>query len=50
LERKNLQEKDQLEYLGIDVMTISILILEGEHGRTWTGVMWLRIGARVGLM
>jgi hypothetical protein len=50
LERKYLQEKDQLEYLGIDVMTILILILKGEHARTWTRYIWLRIGASVGLM
>jgi hypothetical protein len=45
LERKYLQEKYQLECLGIDVMMILILILKGEHRRTW-----LRIGASVGLM
>ena len=50
LERKYLQEKDQLEYLGIDVMTILIVILKGERGRTWTRFMWLRTGGSAGPM
>jgi hypothetical protein len=50
LERKYLQDKDHLQYLGVDVMTILILILKGKHGRTWTRFMWRRNGASVGLM
>jgi hypothetical protein len=50
LERKYIQKKEQLEYLGIDVMTVLLLILKGEHGRTWTRVMCFRIRASVGLM
>ena len=40
----NLRERDHLEDQGIDGRFISIQILKKYDRRTWTGLIWLRIG------
>jgi hypothetical protein len=43
-ERRNLRERDNLQYLGIDRRIILIWIFKQWDGRTWTGLFWFWIG------
>jgi hypothetical protein len=46
----NLKGRDQSEYQGVDERIILEWILKKLVGRLWTGCIWLRIGANVGLL
>jgi hypothetical protein len=43
-EKYNLKRRDHLEGLGIDRRIILDCILGKEHGKVWTGCIWVRIG------
>jgi hypothetical protein len=46
----DLREGDHLGDADVDGRIISKYIFEKWHGRTWTGLSWLRIGTGGGLL
>jgi hypothetical protein len=40
---KNVKERDNLEYLGVDRRITSEWILINSVGKAWSGIIWLRI-------
>ena len=45
----DLRERDHFEELGVDGSTLK-LICKKRSERAWTGLIWLRIGIRGGLL
>ena len=46
----NLKERDHLEELGVDGSIILESVLKKWDERTWTGLIWFRLGKNVGLL